>query len=510
MEEILLNIESREIRMAHLIHGRLYDLLVERQKTRQVRGNVYRGRVKNILTNIQSAFIDIGEAENGFIHISDILENAKKFEQLFDMDFEIEYAEAEADKNLDIKELFKTDQKVLVQVVKEPIGSKGARLTSRISIPGRYLVLLPNTPHTGVSRKIEDRKVREKLKRTIRSLQLPQGMGVICRTASRCATSEGIIEEADELLGTWHETIERFNDGEGPQMLFEESDLLKRTLLTAVDKRIGRILIDDYPTYQRCKRLYTKYAHEHPLRIEYYRDNVPMFERFNVEREIDKAIRHKVYLPGGGYLFFDRTEAMYTIDVNSGRGGGGDKSGDVEEAVVKINLDAAEEIARQLRIRNIGGLVICDFIDMRSRKNRRRVLDRLRDCMKSDSAKCTILGMSDFGLVEMTRQRSRESLSQTLFDPCPYCSGSGQIKTHETVTIEIERAVKKAAKVMQQFGLRVVVHPHLGKYLDQEDKKDIIKLAESLNAQLEFTEDDNLHLNEVRYYSSITGNELEV
>ncbi len=188
------------------------------------------------------------------------------------------------------------------------------------------------------------------------------------------------------------------------------------------------------PLIQRCKRLYAKYSGEHPLKIELYRDKTPMFERFNVEREIDRALRRKIWLPSGGYLFFDRTEAMYTIDVNSGRSTHQSSSSDVEEALVHINMEAAEEIARQLRIRNVGGLVICDFIDMRSRKNQRRVLDRLKEAMKDDSAKCTILGMSEFGLVEMTRQRSRESLTQTIFTNCPYCNGSGMIKSHESVS----------------------------------------------------------------------------
>jgi ribonuclease G len=514
MQEILLNIESKETRYAVLKNGTLYDLIVERKKNRQLAGNVYRGRVTNILHNIQSAFIDINEGENGFIHISDIIENTQKFQEMFEMDFdwdiEVSKAQSRQRREADISKIMKMDQAVLVQVVKEPIGTKGARLTSNISLPGRYLVLLPNTPHRGVSRKIEDASSRDRLKKLIRAFEMPKDMGLICRTASVNATPEMLIEEATELLKTWQGIVESFHKANKPNCLYEESDLIKRAVLTAVDKKFDRILVDDYATYQRCKKLYGKYADEHPLKIEMYRDKAPMFERFNIEKEIDRALKRKIWLPSGGYLFFDRTEAMYTIDVNSGRSTHQSASSDVEEALVRINMEAAEEIARQLRIRNVGGLVICDFIDMRSRKNQRRVLDRLKEAMKDDSAKCTILGMSEFGLVEMTRQRSRESLTQTIFTNCPYCHGSGMIKSHETIAVEIERAIKKLVNQQQHFGLEMVSHPDLDQYLGQQDKDLLRKLAQKLNAELRFDVDDNLHLNEFQFYSTINGKNLEI
>lgn len=512
MQEILLNIESKEIRVAHLKNGRLYDLIVERKQERQLTGNIYKGRVTNILHNIQSAFIDINEGENGFIHISDIIENTKKFEQVYDMDFDLDYdikALSEKEQQAqDIEQLLRPDQFVLVQVVKEPIGSKGARLTSNISIAGRYLVLLPNSPHRGVSRKIEDRNARERLKKLIRAFEMPQNMGIICRTASSSVTADVLINEANELFKMWQSIMEKFQQSNSSTLLYAESDIIKRAVINALDKRLDRLLVDDYSIYQVCKALSSRYATECPLRIDYYRDKIPMFERFNVEREIEKTISRKVWLPSGGYLFFDRTEAMYTVDVNSGRSTG--NKIDVEESLVRINLEAAEEIARQLRLRNIGGLIICDFIDMRIRKNQRRVLERLKDCMKDDSAKCTILGMSEFGLVEMTRQRHRGSLIQTLFTGCPYCHGSGLVKSHESVSIEIERALKKVINLHQQFGLNLAVHPELYKYLNVVDKQFLIKMAESLNAHLEFRADDNLHLNDFHFYSTTNNKKIEL
>jgi ribonuclease G len=512
MHEILLNIESKEIRYALLKNGELRDLIIERKKERQLTGNIYRGRVRNILHNIQSAFIDINEGENGFIHISDIIENTKKFEQLFDMDFdldrEIHESHEKKQQNPDIEQVMKPDQPVLVQVVKEPIGSKGARLTSNVSVAGRYLVLLPNSSHRGVSRKIEDRISRERLKKLIRAFEMPQDMGLICRTASATATPEMLIAEAHDLLHNWQTIMENFKNASEPTLLYAESDLIKRAVLTAIDKRYDRILVDDYATYQTCKRLYSRYASEHDLRIEYYRDKSPMFERFNVEREIDKTLRRKIWLPSGGYLFFDRTEAMYTIDVNSGRSN--TNKTDVEESLVRINLEAAEEIARQLRLRNIGGLIICDFIDMRLRKNQRRLLERFKDCMKEDSAKCTILGMSEFGLVEMTRQRNRGSLMQTIFTSCPYCAGSGMVKSHESISIEIERAIKKVMNCHEQFALKLLIHPELDQYLTINDKHYLSKLVAEYNGHLIFETDDRLHLNEWQFYSTVTNKRIEV
>ncbi len=512
-EEILLNIESKEIRYAHLRNNQLYDLVIERKKNQQLTGNVYRGRVTNILHNIQSAFIDINEGENGFIHISDIIENTQKFQEMFDMDFDWEgnmnSSESKKRKEADISKLLKIDQPVLVQVVKEPIGTKGARLTSNVSIAGRYLVLLPNTPHRGVSRKIEDPAARERLKKLIRAFEMPKDMGLICRTASGTATPEMLIDEANDLLKSWTAIGEDFHKASKPTCLYYESDIIKKAVITAIDKKFTRLLVDDYATFQTCKSLYEKYSREHPLNIEFYRDKVPMFERFNVEREIDKAIKRKIWLPSGGYLYFDRTEAMHTIDVNSGRSSHQSSTSSVEEALVQINMEAAEEIARQMRIRNIGGLVICDFIDMRSRKNQRRVLDRLKEAMKEDSAKCTILGMSEFGLVEMTRQRNRESLTQTLFTACPYCSGNGLIKSHESVAIEIERALKKLICVDQYFALELVSHPEIDHYLGRHEKDFLRKTAEKLNANLKFSSKDTLHLNEFQFYSSTNGKKLE-
>lgn len=512
MKEILLNIEPKEKRLAFLKDGQLNDIIIERKSSEPMTGNIYLGKVTNILHNIQSAFIDIGEGENGFIHISDILENTQKFQEMFDMDFDLKLDKDKKktkQEETDITKILKTGQTVLVQVVKEPIGSKGARLTSNVSIAGRYLVLVPNTSHRGVSKKIQDRHERDRLKKTINAFELPQDMGLICRTASIDVSTEKLIEETRELLDEWSVIIEKFEKATKPTCLFHESNLAKKALLDAVDKKYDRLLIDDFSVYKTCKRLFDKNYSESPLKLEMYRDLTPMFERFNIENEIEKALRRKIWLPSGGYLYFDRTEAMYTIDVNSGRSAKKNVGTNVEESLVKINMEAAKEIARQLRIRNIGGLIICDFIDMRFRKNQRRVLEFLKEAMKDDSAKCTVLGMSEFGLIEMTRQRNRESLHQTLFTMCPYCSGKGMIKNFESSSIEIERVLKSLILRKSQFALQLVSHPELDKYLDADSKDHLCAIATKHNAHLEYHTDDNLHLNEFEFHSTTSKKKIE-
>lgn len=511
MKDILLNVGSKEIRLALLKYGVLSDLVIERSSSTPITGNIYRGKVTNILHNIQSAFIDIDEGSNGFIHISDILENTQKLQEMFGMDLEMD-EKAKPQKNLktaDIQEHLKIDQPVLVQAIKEPIGSKGARLTANISVAGRYLVMIPNNPHRGVSRKIEDRGAREKLKKIIKSFEMPKDVGLICRTSSVHATPEKLAQEAHDLLKTWEGIVEEYNKASGPKRLFVESDIIKRAVLTAVDKKFDRLLIDDPETFKEAKKIYLPYADEHPVSIELYRDKIPIFERFGVEREIDKAMSTKVWLPSGGDLFFDQTEAMCTVDVNSGRSTS-DVAKDLEEALVRINMEAADEIAKQLRIRNVGGLVIIDFIDMRSRKNQRRVRARLQEAMKDDTAKCTILEMTEFGLIQLTRQRSRESHSQMFLTNCPYCRGTGKIKTYESVEIEIERALKKLITLHEQYALELHIHPNLNQYLGKKGRDALTVIAKDLNGALKFKTKDCLHLNDFEFYSSINDQPIEI
>lgn len=509
-KEILLNVTSREVRYAELHHGKLYDLSIERNLDRIVAGNIYKGRVTHILKNIQSAFVDISEDSNGFIHISDILENTQKLQEAFDMDFGSDLSNYNS-KNSDISELLKVEQSVLVQVVKEPMGTKGARLTSNLSIPGRYLVLLPNSPHRGVSRKIQDHQARERLKKIISSFEMPADVGLICRTASASARPEDLIEEAHELWDLWCSIFDTYNKTKGSVCLYRESDIIKKAVMTAMDHQFDRLLIDDHQAFLKCQRIAKKHENDpnNSLKIEFYRDQAPMFERFNIDKEIGKALRRKVWLPSGGYLFLDKTEAMLTIDVNSGRSTN-TSSTNVEETIANLNLEAADEIARQLRLRNVGGLIICDFIDMRLRKNQRRVLDRLKEAMKDDGAKCTVLGMSEFGLVEMTRQRQRESLAETLCMPCPYCAGAGHIKNYETIFVELERELSWILKSGQTHNLEIVVHPEFYHRMEKSFLPELFEEAQEAGCTLSVKTNDSCHLTEFKIFSLDNGKELTV
>lgn len=506
--EILLNVEEQEVRCAHLQNGVLQDLAIERKCSSQLKGNIYKGQVTNVLNNIQSAFVTIGEGESGFVHLADIAENTRKLEEMFDMDFDIagNGGNPQAARPPE-PELFNVDKWVLVQVVKEPIGTKGARLTSNITLAGRFVVIMPNAPHRAVSRKIERPAARERLKSILKSLQLPLHMGIVCRTASQNASRDLIDKEVHELLDEWQRIVETFHSKSGPSCLYRDAGLIKKTLIHALDHRVDRLLIDDRATYLSCCKPLEKYGADNPLKIEHYQAAMPIFERYGVEREIERVLSRKIWLPSGGYLYFDKTEAMHTIDVNSGRSTCGDR--DLEETLVQINLEAAGELSRQLRLRNIGGLIICDFIDMRSKTNRRRVLEKLRECMRQDVTKCSILSMSDFGLVEMTRQRTRESLAETLLCHCSYCSGVGLVKRHETVRVEIARAMKKAILQLRHKMLKLTVHPELMRYLEKEGQDQLRQLAQRLEARLSLHEDDTLHINDFHFANAKSMRKIE-
>lgn len=514
-KDILINVESKEIRMAMMIHGQLSDFSIERRSSKPITGNIYKGVVTNILPNIQGAFVRIGQSSDGFIHVSDIEQNTEKFKEKYDLDFTATSEKNKKEEPSEISKHLKKGQTVLVQVVKEPIGSKGARLTSNIAIAGRYLVLLPNTPQRGVSRKIGDDASRQRLKKMIRSVDIASGMGLICRTVSSQVKEASVLqEEAKVLEAEWEKVREAFNaPKEPPYCLYEESDLVKRALMTAIDKGFDRLIFDDAAMYNSCKNLYKTYQTDQDqdsIKIELFKDKsqsgATLFERFGVERQLERATRSKVWLNNGGYLLFDQTEAMHTIDINSGRGsmrqskeGQLANSDDLEESIASINVNAAEEIARQVRLRNLGGLIICDFIDMETRANQKRVLTALKNAMSSDFAKYTILPPSEFGLIEMTRQRNRESLHQTLFGPCPYCAGSGMVKNSETVLIDIERSLKKLLATNGGEPIELMVHPELE--IGRNDKSALTALAKQSRSELNFTSSDLLHLTEYKFYS---------
>lgn len=423
IQDILINCSPRETRVAILADGVLEDLHIERAASRGLVGNVYMGRVLRVLPGMQSAFVDIGLERTAFLHVLDI-----------------QGARLENGEFRPIEKMIGEGQRLLVQVAKDPIGTKGARLTTTISLAGRKLVYLPQDPHIGVSQKIEDEARREALREQVTRLKKPEEKGgYIVRTcAEESATDEEFLEDMKYLGCLWQETSRKAGTSPAPSLLYEDLSLAKRVLRDMVQAETRRILVDSAEVFEELKAFASTYAQAALPLLELYTGEEPLFETRQVEAELQKALERRVPLKSGGYIVVDCTEAMTTIDVNTGGFVG---KRDFSETVFKTNLEAAKTIARQLRLRNLGGIIIIDFIDMQNPAHKAAVLEELRRAASTDRTKLTISEFTELGLVEMTRKRTRESLSHTLCEPCPLCGGRGEIKTARTVCYEIMREI---------------------------------------------------------------------
>lgn len=417
--EILMNVTPTETRVAVVENGVLQEIFIERTNHVGIVGNIYKGKVVRVLPGMQAAFVEIGLERTAFIHV----------------------AELGGDANTPINQILHEGQSIVVQVTKDPISTKGARLTSELSIPSRYLVYMPKTDHIGVSQRIEDETERERLKALVnKCLQdegfADQGAGYILRTAAEGVGEEEILADIRYLQRLWRKLEERIKECTSPVIIYSELPLSLRSLRDYVRPEVSKVLVDSRETFQRIEQFVLQYIPEIENRIEYYQGPRPVFELYSVEDEIQRALEQKVPLKSGGYLVIDQTEAMTTIDVNTG-GFVGRKN--LEETIFKTNLEAATAIGRQLRLRNLGGIIILDFIDMTDPEHQRQVLRMLEKVLEKDHTKTKISGVSGLGLVEMTRKRTRESLEQMLMESCPHCDGRGSVKTAETICYEIFR-----------------------------------------------------------------------
>jgi ribonuclease G len=461
-EEILINVTPRETRVAVLENGVLQEVYVERASKLGIVGNVYKGRVQRVLPGMQAAFIDVGLERAAFLHASDIL---------------VPGAEAKVDNgdngapepraHKPITELVHEGDHVVVQVLKDPIGTKGARLTTQISIPARFLVLMPDVAHIGVSQKIEAEEERQRLKELIARLapQFPAG-GYIARTAAEGATEEACHADMAFLHKSWAAIQERARTEAPGTLIHEDLRLAMRTMRDLTVGEVEKVRIDSRETFNRAVKFATKFIPELAPCIEHYPGERPIFDLHGVEDEIQKALERKVQLKSGGYLIFDQTEAMTTIDVNTGAFVG---HRNLEETIFKTNLEAVQAIVRQLRLRNLGGIIIIDFIDMQDPEHRRQVIRALEKRLEKDRAKSTISEVSNLGLVEMTRKRTRESLARVLCETCPTCQGRGAIKTAETVCYEIFREILREARQYDaQRFLVMAAQDVVDRLLDEE------------------------------------------
>lgn len=470
-EEILMNITPMESRVALVDNGVLQEIFVERQRNRGIVGNIYKGKVVRVLPGMQAAFVDIGLERAAFIHASEIYDR---------------YTRPEVQEPA-IFELVHEGQALLVQVTKDPIGSKGARLTTHISVPARYLVFMPHNTHLGISLRIEEPEERSRLRKILEDLMARDDLkdkgGFILRTAAEGIGEAEILADMLFLHRLWSSIDELRKVDKAPVCVYEDLPLYLRTMRDLVDPNIEKIRIDSEETYRKVDKFVRKLVPHLSGRVELYNGERPIFDLFSVEDEINRAMSRRVELKSGGYLIVDQTEAMTTIDVNTG-GFVGYRN--LEETIFKTNLEAAHTIARQLRLRNLGGIIIIDFIDMDDAEHQRQVLRALEKMLERDHAKTNITGVSELGLVEMTRKRTRESLENTLCEPCPTCQGRGTLKTAETVCYEIFREIIREARTYDSNSYLVLASEQVVDKLLDEESDNVAELESAVQKTIRF------------------------
>ncbi len=514
-KEIIINAETLEKRVALLESGRLEEFHIERTTEQRIVGSLFKGRIKNLEPGLKAAFVDIGFEKNAFLHYWDIIPESA--------DTTFEAVETKGSKKSvsreskyhptmdDIPKLYPPGTEVIVQVTKGPISTKGPKITTNISLPGRYLVLYPFGSQSGISRKIEDPKERSRLREILRSMTVPEGMGVIFRTVGMGQSRRYFIRDLALLIDEWQKIAERIKAAPVSSCVYQEPGLVYRTVRDFLTEEVDRIVVDNREEFERIQNLVGQISNRSKSKVKLYDESVPIFERFNIDRQIEDAFRHQVWLKCGGYIVIDETEALIAIDVNTGR----NKSGkDLERTIFQTNLEAAEEVARQLRLRNIGGIIIIDFIDMKSRRDQQEVTNRLRDCVRRDKSKTHILPISPVGLTEMTRQRQEESIRDAVYEDCPNCKGRGIVKSSESMSVEIQRYIteilkKRGDQRNSELSVRVIVHPDVLERLRARDEEILVDLEQRLSGKLSFRADPSLHREEFKVVNPVTGEELK-
>jgi ribonuclease G len=498
-KEMIISTNGHETMVAILEDDLVAEVFVERERQRGVVGNVYKGRVSKVLPGMQSSFIDLGLERDGFLYVSEVIDTLEEFERLEAGDDEENKAprekESQARPQAKIEDLLKEGQEILVQVVKEPLGTKGARLTSHVTMPGRFLVFMPTVDHVGVSRKIESREERGRLRGIVREFREAHGFtgGVIIRTAAAGRSKEDIVSDLDAFHGIWTDIRQRMESSRAPAVVYREASLVGKLLRDLLTDEFQAIRIDSQQEYQRVLELIQRILPTLVPRVKLYSKPFPIFEEYGVQTEIDKALRSKVWLKSGGSIVINQTEALVAIDVNTGRYVGKKTSGRLEDTIVKTNLEAVKEIVRQIRLRDLGGIIVLDFIDMEEKKNRQKILQTVEQELKKDRSPSKALAVSDFGLVIITRKRVKQSLERVLTEPCPYCSGSGVIKSSATICYEILSEVKKIGPDLNGHRLLLRVNPDIARALKEEESAVMRDLKQSIGKDVTIKSDVQLH-----------------
>ncbi len=507
-KEVIINAETLETRVAVSEDGRLEEFNIERTTEERLVGSIFKGKVRNLEDGLKAAFVDIGFEKNAFLHYWDIVPS--------NFDSGVEIVEREGRRRdkpkitqKDIPRVYPPGSDIIVQVTKGPIGTKGPRVTTNLVVPGRYLVLLPNSDQSGISRKIENPQERQRLKKILRGLSIPDGMGVIMRTAGEGQQTRYFVRDVALLLEEWRTVQERIKTQPTATCVFQEPDLIERTVRDFLTEDVERIVVDSPKAYDRMREMISRISKRSANKVKVYTEPQPIFDRFNISKQLENAFSRQVHLKSGGYIVVDETEALVAIDVNTGRHKGGK---DQESAIHKVNLEAADEICRQLRLRNMGGLIVLDFIDMKSRRDQQSVYQRMKEGLRRDKAKTHILPISQLGLMEMTRQRHSESVRAAVYDDCPYCKGRGKVKSALTMSVEIQRKLseilKKRSRDESDFQLRIVVHPTVLDRLRTEDEKHLIEMEKRYFGKLSFRADPAMHAEQFKIVNVANNEEL--
>lgn len=496
-KEIFINVTQHEKRVAILVDKRIEEFYKERLDDVNLVGNIYKGRVESVLPGMGAAFVDIGLEKNGFLYVTDVVPGMGSYEKLLEEGVDVELMKKVEKQRTapPINQLLKKGDEVLAQIVKEPISTKGARLTTHISIPGRFLVMMPFDNHIGLSKRIESREERDRIRKIIESLKLPKDIGFIVRTAAIGATESDFQRESKYLINLWHQIKAKTKKSKTPALIHEEYDLILRVVRDVFTVDFSKLEVDSREDFKRISRFLSILAPHLRDRMIFHTDKVPLFEKYEIEKQIEKLYDRVVQLKCGGSLIFDQTESLLAIDVNSGKFVG---KKNLEDTAFKTNLEAAEEVPRQLKLRDLGGIIIIDFIDMEFSEHRKQVSRTLERRLEDDKAKTNILNISNIGLVEMTRQRVRESIESKSYQNCPYCNGRGVVKSISTIAIDLIRELEHVLQNSKAKEIFVSMHPEVAYYVSSPEKNMMKPLEKRFRRNIRIIEDPNVHIEEVK------------
>ena len=500
-KEILINVGPVEKRAAILENGKLVDFFMERESLEHYAGSIYKGRVSSIIPGIEAAFVDIGMEKNGFLHVSDVIDKSSILKEILpdedEATFKAPPSKAPPRKGpVKITEVLKTGEDLMVQVVKEAIGTKGPRLTTYISLPGRYLVLTPHDDNIGVSRRISDREERKRIRAILGKIKFPEKTGCIVRTVAEKRSDKELLGELKYLIGLWERIKSRAEKQKAPVTVYEEYGIVLRMIRDILTEDVKQVAVDSKDEYARIMKFLKSFMPALRKKVKLYSGRIALFQKYDLEKKIAGIFERKIALKSGGNIIIEQTEGLVAIDVNTGSFVG-KKS--LEQTAFKTNMEAAEEIARQLMLRDMGGIIIIDFIDMEERNHRERVFQHLQHEQRDDKARLNVRAISQFGIVEMTRQRMHKSLESASYVDCPYCDGKGKIKSVETIAIEIARNLDRtlARNENKRKHVSIITHPDIHTALVSDQARMLSDIQRKYRCKVELKEDRSMHIEDV-------------